>query len=210
MKPARAEAQHSSANGSWGTPRPIVEVARKVLGRIDFDPFSDAGWNASIGATRYLTAEDDAFARAWFDGSPTAHEIVHIAEPYWTADWRPRAPSTALINAPGDKRGLFAKQAWRLVEWHHRTGWLGDGALWVAFNIGQLQTLQGVAPRSPLHGDFLRCIPRRRIRYESAPGVVGDCPPHASALVLLPAHGALGDLQRSMFVGLTAEIGEVF
>ena len=75
--------------------------------------------------------------------------------------------------------------------------------------MGELETLQG-PPRSPLHPDFLRCIPRRRLCYESAPGVTGPAPAHASALVLLPAHGAVGALQRATFTGLAGEIGEVF
>jgi hypothetical protein len=209
-------AQHSSASPVYGTPGVIAYIAHVVLGRIDLDPFSDDRWNETIRAARFLTAADDAFTCAWFDGAPTALEILRVHETQWRTDQRPRQPHTALVNPPGDKRGEMVKNAWRLVEWHHRTGWLAGGAIVVLFNIGQLQTLQGLhdgsgsCVRSPLHRDFLRCVPRRRVRYESAPGVVAEAPAHASALVLLPAPGAVGDMQRALFNGIAGEIGEVF
>jgi hypothetical protein len=207
VKAARAEAQHSSATPSWGTPRLIVDLAIALFGRIDFDPFSDPTWNTTVGAERFLTVEDDSFACAWFDGAPTAAAILADPTVYPGVPDRAR---TALDNPPGCPRGEIVKDAWRLTEWHHRTGWLAGGVLWVSFNIGQLATLQGQGPRSPLNRDFLRCIPRRRIAYDSSPGVKGGAPPHAGALVLLPAPGALGWLQRARFEGFTAEIGEVF
>lgn len=206
MKDTHALAQHSSTTPRWGTPRLIVEIARGVLGTIDLDPFSDASWNETVGAGRFLSVEDDAFTCAWLEGAPTAASILADPSVY------PGSPTagTALINPPGCPRGDMVKSAWRMTEWHHRTGWLAGGVLWVSFNIGQLATLQGHAPRSPLHGDFLRCIPRRRLDYDKAPGVKGGAPPHASALVLLPAPGAVGWSQRARFAGLTAAIGEVF
>lgn len=184
--------QHSSAQPSWGTPKAIVDIAHAVLGRIDLDPFSSAEWNQTVGAKRYFDEAANAFSFQWFADLAIT-------------------PSTALVNPPGDQRGAKAKLAWKLTEWNHREGWLGGGVVWVAFNLGQLRTLQlSGAPRSPLHPDFVRCIPARRIPYDAAPGVPSSHPSHDTAIVLLPAHGELGDQQREMFRVACRDLGGVF
>lgn len=170
------KAQHSSATGVWGTARELVDLARATLGRIDLDPFSDPTWNATIGAERILTERDDAFSCRWFgsDSFPSAADILagendddgnRPASLYLSM--RPR-PSTAIVNGPGDPSGDAIKRAWRLTEWHHRAGFLGGGCIWIAFNVGQLQTLQNAgAPRSLL--SFPLLIASSRVRYVESP-----------------------------------------
>lgn len=161
------KAQHSSATGVWGTARELVDLARATLGRIDLDPFSDAAWNATIGADRILTERDDAFRCAWFDNAPTAAQLLDAS---WDAESFAREPwrSTAIVNGPGDPTGDAIKRAWRLTEWHHRAGFLGGGCIWIAFNVGQLQTLQNSgAPRSLL--SFPLLITSSRVRYVESP-----------------------------------------
>jgi phage N-6-adenine-methyltransferase len=52
----------------WHTPPAIVEAARRVLGRIDLDPFSSDTANRTIKATRYLSKADNALhPRQWTD-----------------------------------------------------------------------------------------------------------------------------------------------
>lgn len=234
-------AQHSSASPLWGTSRPLVDLSRVVLGRIDLDPFSDPTWNVIVGAKRILTERDDAFRCRWFEGAPMASHILKAPDGCGSDNARPH---TSHVNGPGDLSGRVIKDAWRLTEWHHRTGWLGGGVIWIAFNIGQLQTLQADAPRSLLHPDFLRCIPSSRVAYEESPSAraerlaqlttvqreIADAkgkrlarlrkraaalsrcasPPHASAVVLLPAHGAAGDVQREVFRVVAGRLGECF
>lgn len=187
----RHAAQHSSETPEWGTPSLIVELARSVLGRIDLDPFSSSLWNKKIKASRYLDESYNALESHWFPEGGTG--------------------LTALVNPPGDRSGAKAKRAWELTEQHHREGWLGGGVIWVAFNLGQLRTLQRTgAERSPLHADFVRCIPSRRIPYDETPGVTSSHPSHDTAIMLLPANSSEGRYQRARFRELCRELGEVF
>jgi len=199
-------ALHSSETGCHGTGRPTIDLARAVLGGINLDPFSSAEWNAVIGADRFFDEYADAFSCAWFDGAPPAAEIL--------ADLAPsrRGPlATGLVNAPGDRTGRQCKNAWVLTEWHHRHGWLGGGAIWVAFTLNHLQTTQRAgAPRSLCSPDFLRCIPDHRLAYQSAPGVVGEDPTHPSAIVLLPSLEPVeAKRQRELFALLGGRLGAV-
>jgi DNA N-6-adenine-methyltransferase (Dam)/Sigma-70, region 4 len=49
----------------WYTPGNVIEAARNVLGGIDLDPASTALANATVGAARYFTVDDDGLARPW-------------------------------------------------------------------------------------------------------------------------------------------------
>lgn len=159
------KAQHSSATGVWGTARELVDLARATLGGIDLDPFTDAAWNAIVGADRIITAREDAFRCAWFDEGPTAREILAGDLTAWET---PARPATAIVNGPGDPSGDAIKRAWRLTEWYHHNGFLAGGAVWIAFNVGQLQTLQNAgAPRSLL--SFPLLITSSRVRYVESP-----------------------------------------
>ncbi len=207
-----SKAQHSSASPLWGTARTLVDLSRVVLGGDpDLDPFSDPEWNAIVGAKRILTKRDNAYRCSWFDGSPPAEYILRGEATSAVA----KKPRKGIVNAPGDPRGVLVKDAWTLTEWHHRMYWLGGGVIWIAFNIGQLQTTQqAAAPRCLLHPDFLRCIPRSRVafveRVKRGKEPRSAAPPHASAIVLLPAHGSDGDEQRELFRVVAGRLGEVF
>lgn len=164
------KAQHSSATGVWGTARELVDLARATLGGIDLDPFTDAAWNAIVGADRIITAREDAFRCAWFDEGPTAREILAGDLTAWET---PARPATAIVNGPGDPSGDAIKRAWRLTEWYHRNGFLGGGCIWIAFNVGQLQTLQNAgAPRSLL--SFPLLIASSRVRYLESPATAAS------------------------------------
>lgn len=199
-------AQHSSASHRHGTPRAVVDVARAVLGRIDLDPFSDPEWNVVVGADRILTAKDDAYRCRWFDGAAMASQIILDANRCGSLAAKPH---TSIVNPPGSKDGKSVQRAWVLTEWHHRTGWLGGGALWVAFSLNHLQTTQRSGAQRSL-AQFPICIPDRRLSYLRAPGVVGKQPPHPSAIVLLPSlDPAEADRQRQIFALVGGRMGEV-
>lgn len=55
-----------SGSDAWYTPAPYVEAARRTMGRIDLDPFSNQIANQRIvQAGRYFTREDNAFKQSW-------------------------------------------------------------------------------------------------------------------------------------------------
>lgn len=58
-------ARHSHDSPEWYTPSPIVEAARRVMGRIDLDPASHPEANARIRARRIYTERDNGLILPW-------------------------------------------------------------------------------------------------------------------------------------------------
>jgi ParB family chromosome partitioning protein len=56
---------HGSGCYEWYTPGFIIDLARKVLGKIDLDPASCETANKVVEATRYFTEEDDGLVQEW-------------------------------------------------------------------------------------------------------------------------------------------------
>jgi len=56
---------HNSGNNEWYTPKPYIDAAHRVMGRIDLDPASSAMANETVGALKYHTIEDDGLTHAW-------------------------------------------------------------------------------------------------------------------------------------------------
>jgi hypothetical protein len=180
------DVRHSTGSPRWGSPERVIEIARAVLTvpslgvvQIYVDPFSDAEFNERVGAHIYHDGSPgrDGYRDRWLDddASPRADHLL--------AGFRGAAPNsnryTALVNPPNETPDLDAgeatKRAWIILERYHRLGWLGGGAVWIGFNLNQLQTLQIQSPgataalgevRSPLHADFMRCVPDRRLAFE--------------------------------------------
>lgn len=219
-------AKRSSRRPEYGTDQPFIDLARATLGGITLDPFSDRAFNERVRADRIITACMDAFRWPWFkDPCPPAREILAGGLAPMAPDLvaqveleraRPGAVSqappnqdTALVNPPGDPRGDRVKRAWELTWWHWHHGWIAGGAVFVMFNIGQLQTLQRTrAGRSPLAFPLL--IPFRRAAYRLRSGELDEQPPHASALALLPP---TAEPARSIALGIWnlagSRLGEV-
>ena len=120
--------------------------------------------------------------------------------------------ATAIVNPPGSDDGLNVKMAWMLLDNYHRLGWFGGGAIWVAFNMNQLQTLQGESERSPLHDDFLRCVPSSRLPF--VPHRETDereQPSHPCFFLLMPAHDEIVAAEQvRLFTSIASALGEVF
>lgn len=49
----------------YGTPAHIAELARTCMGGIDLDPASDASFNQTIRATRYITKQQNGLRYIW-------------------------------------------------------------------------------------------------------------------------------------------------
>ena len=54
-----------TGNEEWYTPKKYIDMARKVLGRIDIDPASNPFANQIVQATTYYTKEDDGLSKEW-------------------------------------------------------------------------------------------------------------------------------------------------
>lgn len=50
---------------NWHTPADIIDSAKKVMGEIDLDPFSDEEANKRIKASKIYTEEEDALYKDW-------------------------------------------------------------------------------------------------------------------------------------------------
>lgn len=57
--------RHSCDSPEWYTPIPIVDAARRVMGRIDLDPASHPEANAHIRARRIYTEDDNGLILPW-------------------------------------------------------------------------------------------------------------------------------------------------
>jgi hypothetical protein len=173
-------ARHLSLSGAWMTPLPYIEASRQTLGHIYRDPCGSELSNTRVKASYLNTREDSGL-------SPE------------NRDWG----STLLVNAPGtcklvDEHGVVSfpgcgtfldngkprqscscqlvKQFWENLVRCWMEGWV-EGFVWVGFSLEQLQSLQDVAPLSPL--DFPLCFPRKRVKYD-LPGGASKSPPHSS------------------------------
>lgn len=71
----RAHVANNSGENEWYTPPRIIELARSVMGGIDFDPASCELANESIQATEYRTAENSGLDGHW-------HGRVWMNPPY--------------------------------------------------------------------------------------------------------------------------------
>lgn len=135
-------AEFSSASPDYGTPLVVADSARVVFNaEIDLDPSSSELFNRVIGARHIYTRQDDGLA---------PHN-----------KWR----GNVFANPPGDKSGELVKRFWeKLISQYYER--YTTAAIWIGFNINQLQTLQqtrlGVSPL-----DFPICIPNKRIAFST-------------------------------------------
>lgn len=194
----RGGAFHLSKSANWGTPRPVIDHARGVLGDIDFDAASSGAWNAVIGA------------RHFYDGTKGRNLIA--------GDVVPKGVRTVFCNSPGDDTGELVRSFWfRLVDlWVHREI---DSLYWVGFSLEQFVSLQKLADgsRSPLPSPLSSCcatlVGRRRWRYlRLVNGIAeeGDKPTHGSYATLLPSHDAAERRQQlDVFRAMGHRLGEL-
>lgn len=181
-----AGAQHSSESVEHYTPREFVEAEWRVMGGVDFDPFSCAAANRTVGAARFLsrTAEGlwvgDALDRCGAVGDGFVQE--------WTGRVHCNPPGGVFtIGESGRTGGSRQCAAWFKLATEWCSGRVRS-AVFVAFSLEMLQRTQMVPERGalPIPLDFPVCYPARRVPYDSGGGESGTQPPHASAFVYLP------------------------
>ena len=127
--------QHLSKSAEWYTPQDIIEAAREVMGAIHLDPASSAKANERVKAERYYTKSDNSLQQPWV--------------------------GRVFCNPPGDPSGKLIQAFWRKLVAEFISGRTSQ-AVWIGFNINQLQTLQ-CCPLSPL--DFSICYPKKRLHF---------------------------------------------
>lgn len=153
----------SSESEDYGTPSSYAELSRYVMGRIDCDPASDAYWNYHvIKAGTFYDQRIDGMKAPWFGA-------VHH-------------------NAPSNRElGISVKPWWERLCAFYLRGEV-ECAVWIGFQLGQLQVLQG-SPQHPLQ--FINLFPARRIDFMrrmpgNAPPQPAGSPTHANYITLLP------------------------
>jgi phage N-6-adenine-methyltransferase len=133
----------SSNSNEWYTPARYVEAARRVLGNIDLDPASCAAANATVGAARYLTEEEDGLAHPWAGrvwmnppyGRLVGEFVAKLVDEYTAGNV---TAAVALLNANSVGTSWFER--------------LWDGVL--CFTRGRInfENGEGHAANSPTHG----------------------------------------------------------
>lgn len=71
----------TSGSVEYYTPVRIVEAARRVLCRIDLDPFSSKAANRRVRARRIFTEKDDGLAQKWFGRFWMNHPFGRVMNP---------------------------------------------------------------------------------------------------------------------------------
>jgi hypothetical protein len=154
------------ADNERRTPVEIVETARRVLGRIDLDPASDADANRLVRATNYYDETDNGLDQNWY------YKVF-------------LNPPGGKVRLPGDKRDSSKAAIW----WAKLLSEVEKGntteAIFVCFNLeAMLNTQQfGLVPVQA----FPYCVPRKRLAYPSSGTGKSKSPPGASAIVYLGA-----------------------
>lgn len=147
-------ARHSKATPRWGTPTDWVAMSRTALGgRIELDPMSEPIFNATVGAERIYTEQDDGLVQDW-------------------------TCETMLLNPAG---GLVVP-AWQKLTTGWRTGAIAR-CVWIGFSVEQLALLADHDPhpmdfcllicRNRM--DFLTVHPRRLVVSVSGSDVTLEC-----------------------------------
>ena len=105
----KVHAAAATGKSDWYTPAEIVALARNVLGVIDLDPASCAAANATVGAQRYYTQDDDGLAQSWqgqvWLNPPYSRSTIHA----WCERWiQHDGPRLLLTNASTDAKWFHA------------------------------------------------------------------------------------------------------
>jgi hypothetical protein len=198
-------ALHSSESNEHYTPSWIVEGARRVLGAIDFDPFSCAAANERVKATRYLSA--GGFTAEW--GTVGKPSRVLLNPPGGLLDAETLEPTTR-DDKTGSGKLSAPCVAWSILHSEISVGRV-LAAVVVVFNLDFFSAVQGkkYGERAPYSYPFV--VPRSRVSYFSpAAGKEKSGAPGASAIVLVDAFDAPESADaRAAFAEYFSAYGEV-
>lgn len=169
---------HSHSTHRWGSPEYVVESARRVMGKIDLDPCSEAFFNETVRAERYyslLERGEDGLVLPWY--------------------------GCVFVNPPGEEKGKkrqnYVRRFWERLLTQSDV----EQGIWVGFSMEQL----GILADALAHpSDFSICYFRKRIPFVSTDLSKPDRPAHANFVVgvnvdhaaFVREFGPLGKVQR--------------
>jgi len=156
--------QHSSRQDSWMTPRNIIGLVTRVLGKIDLDPASSYMANKRICASKYFDEASNGLEQDWSLGG---------------------MPAALYVNPPGGKVGNKSKTLlfWQKLMRERDLGHI-QHAIFMFFSVEGLSVSQG---RDCLPATaFPVCIPRKRIRFDWPGDEAKNAPSHSNAIVYVP------------------------
>lgn len=174
------EARHSSAKQEWGTPEPIIELARSFMGQIDLDPASSPEHNERVKAGWIYTEQDNGILQSWKSRS------------LW-------------LNPPYGKIRLPYPM---VAKFQGRTIWLDEGkehssqAVWVYKLLSEYEAGSFVHAMLLVNAEtaaawfqplwsFPICFIRGRVKFiDPDTGKPGGSPTHGSALIYLGSRSA--------------------
>jgi hypothetical protein len=174
----------------------VIDAAHAVMGAIDLDPASNAKFNKTVRAAKFLTEADDGLTKRW-------HGRVFLNPPGGSLILKKRR---AKVLGPS----LAAKEAERLAKesalWHTKsraTAWWRKltheyerghvfEAIFVGFTLELLRNTQAGSQHFKHPFDYTICVPRERLKFG------GDQPTHANVIVYMgPRPGKfIGEFSR--------------
>lgn len=173
--------QHSSRTDIWYTPINILDKVKAVLQTIDLDPASDDVANKRVNALNIITEQQDSL-------SPLT-------------EWK---EGNLFLNPPGGKIGNKSRTSmfWQRLMLHRQQGKLTHG-IFLAFSAEALQNTQGKGCSSI--GEYIICIPKKRIRFDDENGNPGKAPSHSNVIVYIP--GTVDE--RNIFYDQFKDVGVI-
>lgn len=159
---------NNSGNNEWYTPPSIVDLARSVMGVIDFDPASSDVANLTVKASEYVTEDMDGLKAQW-------HGRVWLNPPYSSPLISQFCEATVAAYTDGK-----IQEACVLTNNATETRWLQDlfsVASAVCFLKGRIKFLDkdGVASNAPLQGQCITYIGKNAGRFIDVFSEVGRC-----------------------------------
>ncbi|PJF23583.1 MAG: hypothetical protein CUN56_00020 [Phototrophicales bacterium] len=91
-----------SGDRDWHTPKKVVDLARDLMGVIDFDPASSSEANVIVGAASFVSKPDQVFmVNHPYDKMPVYNQIDEMVMPY---DLHQIARGCMWVNHPFSRR----------------------------------------------------------------------------------------------------------
>jgi DNA N-6-adenine-methyltransferase (Dam) len=126
----------SSKSDEHYTPKPIIDAAREVMGRIDLDPMSCAAANKTVRATKFYNKKADGLVQPWIGRvwlNP-AFSLADKAVEKLLVSYQVGVTTEALllIKAAPDTKRHQSLAAFPYCEWSGRIKFIADGNSQVA------------------------------------------------------------------------------
>ncbi len=149
----------SSETNEWYTPKHIIDLAREVLGDIDFDPASSAAANEVVKAPSWCSVTEDGFNQPW-------HDRVWLNPPYGREE--------------GERDSNAARWAHKLIV-EHQSGRVDAAILLVKAALGYNWFEE-------LWREYPTCLLRERLSFTNAETGERGQAKHATALLYFGQH----------------------